>query len=399
MKRLLFLSLLTSSAALADDAKPLVTFDAHHRLRFESGGNKDLKDNDRMEAFGQAVRLGARFDLADWVTLVARFQDVRAWGAEPNTLTVGGNVMDLHEGYIALTPWTGVTLEAGRRTWAYDDERIIGTVGWALQERRFDGGRVRLLLGGVEGDLFYAKLAEPDTLAPNGNNDTDLVGLHATYKFSSYVASLLAVADFDDTDDKERKRATAGLFFRGTPGMFKVRLEGYAQLGKVGDEDLLAFFAGGEFGVVLKEVAAASVTLGADFLSGDDKPAEGKIKSFDTMFGTNHKFYGLMDFFTAFPKDTGGRGLLDAWARLGADPMANLNVAATYHLFRLATKDDKDDSALGHEIDLEVGWSPIKQLRIYGGGGVMLPGASLKNLKGGNDDMEVWAFIQTDVRM
>ena len=118
-----------------------------------------------------------------------------------------------------------------------------------------------------------------------------------------------------------------------------------------------------------------------------------------TLFATNHTFYGIMDFFTAFPKDTGGRGLLDAWARVGVDPLPIVNLAATYHLFRLATEDENGDSALGHELDFEVGWSPFKPLRVYGGGGLMFPGDALSNLKGGADDMDVWAFIQTDVRL
>lgn len=65
------------------------------------------------------------------------------------------------------------------------------------------------------------------------------------------------------------------------------------------------------------------MTLWYDHLSGDDDPSDGTVRVFDTLFATNHKFYGLADYFLNIPVQTVGRGLQDlalkAWAYLMLD--------------------------------------------------------------------------------
>lgn len=54
-----------------------------------------------------------------------------------------------------------------------------------------------------------------------------------------------------------------------------------------------------------------SLTLWYDLLSGDADPNDGDTKVFDTMFATNHKFYGFADMFLNISVHTGGQGLQD----------------------------------------------------------------------------------------
>lgn len=397
--RPVLLAVLLPTLALADGPQFSFFPDVHHRIRFEFDGRKDLADGDLNERFGQVVRLGGTFKYKDLVQVVARFQDVRVWGEETNTLgDFSGDSIDLHEGFVKVNPIVGdnfrLSFELGRRGWSYDDQRIIGRVGWTLQDRRFDGGRVLMGGKGWTADLFYAKTGETDS---GVGHDTDVAGLHADYKLKTVKMALLALADLNDKT--ELTRFTAGVFVRGAPGIFRYRVEGYVQVGSLDDKDILAFFAGGEFGVAMKSGGVGwSVVGGADFLSGDDDPADNDIKAFNTLFATNHKFYGFMDFFLNVPLHTGGLGLLDAWGKIVVKPLSNLSIAAFFHHLRTHEKDANDDAALGNEIDLVVAWKPWKPFKLVVGGGIMLPSKALSTLKGGGDEIEPWMFVMTDVK-
>ena len=87
---------------------------------------------------------------------------------------------------------------------------------------------------------------------------------------------------------------------------------------------------------------------------GDDDPAGGKQKVFDTLFATNHAFYGHADVFTNLPVHTGGRGLQDLAARLSISPMRGLILSVDGHAFFAARKSGSDSRRFGEELDFAV---------------------------------------------
>jgi len=58
------------------------------------------------------------------------------------------------------------------------------------------------------------------------------------------------------------------------------------------------------------------LSAGVDYLSGDDGEDETKYKVFNTLYATNHKFYGFMDYFLNLPVHTYGKGLMDMHGKL-----------------------------------------------------------------------------------
>ena len=66
------------------------------------------------------------------------------------------------------------------------------------------------------------------------------------------------------------------------------------------------------------------VSVGVEYLSGDDDPTDGTYKVFDTLYATNHKFYGFMDYFLNIPVHTFGLGLRDVHARSPSSRTATL---------------------------------------------------------------------------
>ena len=199
--------------------------------------------------------------------------------------------------------------------------------------------------------------------------------------------SFLFLLDRDDGLDQTR--ATTGIYAKGSIGVLKYEAEGYLQFGERGDADIFAFLAAGRVGY---GIPAPSVNpwiwVWAELVSGDQNTAVGDINAFDTLFATNHKFYGFMDFFLGIPggaTGTSGHGLVDLGGRFKIAPMKGISAMLDYHFFM--THKDVDDAdggdtrMLGSEIDLTVKAKVNKFLTLVGGGGVMIPSEGLGCLR------------------
>ena len=96
---------------------------------------------------------------------------------------------------------------------------------------------------------------------------------------------------------------------------------------------MVAFFGAARVG---RKVGETQVTLWYDYLSGDDDLGDDETKVFDTLFATNHKFYGYADFFLNIPAHTAGRGLRDMALKLKRTLRPGLSLGLDVHTFRLA---------------------------------------------------------------
>ena len=83
-----------------------------------------------------------------------------------------------------------------------------------------------------------------------------------------------------------------------------------------------------------------------------------KIKGFNSIFGSHHKFYGAMDFFYVSTYVGGFTpGLQNAYAGTRWSPIPSIAVDASYHFLSVATKVHNMSRALGHEVELSASWS------------------------------------------
>jgi hypothetical protein len=136
------------------------------------------------------------------------------------------------------------------------------------------------------------------------------------------------------------------------------------------------------------------VSAGVDYLSGDDAPSDCKFKVFDTLYATNHKFYGFMDYFLNIPRDTSSRGLVDAYARalvhLGSVPVrADLHVFRSAQDFPLSSGGTSKD--FGVELDLTLKHVYNESLTFVLGGSLFDPGEIFKDTTG--SDLGNWAYL------
>lgn len=342
------------------------------------------------------LRAAVRAELEGGVSAYAEFQDVRVFGEETSTLgDFDADNLDLHQGYLQANLGEGgwVVARAGRQETALGGQRLVGPVGWTQQGRSFDGIRVTADRARGTIDVMAYQLSETDRTARPF--DADLFGAQGSFDVGSGSLDLYGLLN-RSTAGGGTDQGTLGARFHGSSDDWSYRAEASTQLGTRGGEDVSAFMLGARAGRSIKN-GDASVTLWWDYLSGDEDPTDGQTDVFDTLFGTNHKFYGLADVFLNIPVDTGGRGLHDVSAkgmhRLGEQ--ARVNVEA--HGFWAAESAGLQSSRWGTELDITLTYRYTEQLGLTGGFSQLFVGDALGEIGRLSDDL-TFSYLMADLR-
>jgi hypothetical protein len=347
-------------------------FGGQVRPRFEYRDPLLLPDGGAENFVSMRTRLDLRAGLDDNLAAFIQIQDVRLWGSEGNTLgDFSANGLDIHQAYIDLGKAVdgGFMGRFGRQEVNFGGQRLVGSVNWAQQARSFDG--IRVGSGGSVGniDVFAAKLR--DAQAGDIEAEADLVSAYGTWDITgTQDLDLYWIYDHRedneaDPGDQKTNRHTFGTRWVGNVSRFTYRAEGSYQTGQLLGTDVSAFMFGGRLAYGFG--GKASVTLWYDYLSGDGDLGDDTLKVFDTLFATNHKFYGFADLFLNIPVHTGGRGLQDMAIkgsyRFNPEWMLRLDL----HSFRMADKGPLASGHFGEEIDVVASWKYNKYLTMSAG--------------------------------
>ncbi len=371
---------------------------AQYRLRFYHFEGKNFTKNDAQNILRHRARLGMKASWKDIVGAFLQVQDVRTFGEETDSLgDFSADGFDLHQGYLIVTPTPELELRAGRQEILWENQRLVGNVGFTEQARSLDAIRAMYRRGALVADLFYAKVSENGAFAAKPNpDDLDVVAVDLHYSIEKLLGvSLLFIADIGGAND--RTRFTAGVVGGGSLARgLAYGFEGYYQFGSAdADESFAAFLASARISYNLGGRLGPFVELFGDFVSGDDDPNDKDTKTFDTLFATNHKFYGEMDFFLNLPVHTAGRGLMDVGGILGIKPSRSFVTKVTLHHFRSMEDAGATDSGVfGTEIDLRINYQVVKPLKLDLVYGIFLPGEIFKNSRG--DTPEHLVFVTAD---
>ncbi|MGW8265373.1 MAG: alginate export family protein [Longimicrobiales bacterium] len=286
------------------------------------------------------------------VRVFLQFQDVRTFGEEGNTLgDYRADNFDLHQGYLELgsVPKVGGLLRVGRQELVLGEQRLVGAVDWSQQGRSFDGARYTTrALGRFRLDFFGMKLR--DETAETQEFDSNFLGGWGTLDLEKAGTLDLFGLFVTDSRDQGSDLRTFGGLWRANAGPLRLRVEGSLQGGSTGDEDVSAYMVGISAGGNITD--RGTVTVLYDFLSGDEDPDDGEWGVFNTLFATNHIFYGLADYFTDIPAHTGGLGLRDLGVKFSVSPGTETRLGVDLHHFRTATEGPLSTQALGNELDL-----------------------------------------------
>ena len=326
------------------------------------------------------------------VLVVIQFQDVRLWGEETNTLTdFRADNFDLHQGYVELrSSGNGaVAVRLGRQELNLGEQRLIGAVNWTQQARSFDGARVSLTGDAGKIDVFGYTLG--DRTAPSVARDVSLIGVNAQTDRIGFGTLEIYTLLNQIEDIAETEQYTFGLRFAGQQSIISYRAEGSYQTGERAGSDVAAFMITARLGASLAE-GKAGVTLWYDYLSGDDDPTDTDIKVFDTLFATNHLFYGFADLFLNIPVHTGGLGLQDAAIKGTYAARPDLRLNADLHTFRLAKQGTFASQHLGEELDLTAVHRYSSNVTMVGGLSRVFAATTLTALGRTTDD-QTWVFL------
>jgi len=371
---------------------------AELRYRFESEG-KDFNDDTRLNNFSLLrTRLNAQFNPMAGVYGFIQFQDARTQGMDfdpDNPFR-----FSLYQGYVLLDSlWNfPFSVKMGRYEAVYGNERLIGAIGWSNNGQSFDGVTLkwRLPIGYI--DLFNFKVEEQKRLGDE--RDTNFLGTWSRLNFGQNLntdffilwnrrigpgeMSVLTLGgntgftidDFQLTGEIAMQRGQSG----------RQRNIPLAGRGKDVDAFLLAFNGSYTFSQI---PAKPGFTLGLDYLSGDDPSTDDVYEAFQTLYATNHKFYGMMDYFTNIPFHTYSRGLMDLHLGLSGQPVDPLKFSLKGHLFQSSQKytlsDGSSARTFGTELDLIIDYRYNAHAQFQGGVAIFLPGTIFKETRGKDD--------------
>ena len=207
----------------------------------------------------------------------------------------------------------------------------------------------------------------------------------------------------DATRNETRFSFTAGTHLKYKVGQFSMTGNAYYQFGRdVANNNLNAYLFGLEFSYKLPKIV--TLGLGAEIQRGNDKAVVNgnRNNAFSPLYGTNHKFNGLMDYFYV-GNHTNSVGLLDINATFGYQKN-KFSATLVPHLFSSAATvidntNNEMSNELGTELDLILGYKWTKDINFNAGYSQMFATETMEVLKAGNkDNTNNWAWVMITIK-
>ena len=443
-----------------------------------TGTGNDFTDNtDASDFVGQRTVVDVKAKINDETSAFIQLQSNRQWGSGSigDGLTSGSNdgsfqvndaddSVGIHEAYFTLKNFASLPVDAkvGRQEIILDGHRLFGDTLWTMGQQTHDGIRLTHAHDNITINAAYARANESavsNRTALQNNNDINAYLAHLNYKgilggqLSVTYAYLQdpcgSTADGVDCTDINSGRSndihTIGFRQAGQLFGLDYRGEYYYQWGDADADgsdaamgtasgtgllgrgaaagtgvDREAYMFGVRVGKTFNNVnMKPGLTLWYDYLSGtsdsDLDGADPTFKSFNTLFDTGHKFYGLQDLFLGVggagnsDNGTNGLGLQDIAIKAKLSPMPGWTVKADFHWFFTAegvagssqaglSGDGSQDNALGNELDITLINKYNANTNIMIGFSNYTTTAAFRDLRQVTGDGANWAYLQFDVK-
>lgn len=405
-------ALFGSLSALAQEKENQFTIDAQIRTRgeYRNGVLNPRSEGDLPAWF---INDRARLSLGykrDNLQMKLSAQHVGVWGQDPQIDKNGRFI--LHEAWARMDFSHGLFAQLGRQPLSYDDERLLGGLDWNVAGRFHDALKL-----GYESNLHKLHVI----LAFNQNDEKTIGGTYYApgaqpYKTmqtvwyngrwaKDFTASLLFMNTGFETGKEAKGKTTymqtTGAYLVYTPGAWTLNGSAYYQSGK---RKLLKDEPSQTVSAYMFSLKAGykidpkwSVSVGTDYLSGD--PTSDKITTFDPLYGTHHKFYGGMDYFYASAYN---KGLWDKIVSVDFKPASKWALSLSYHHFSttydVMAKDGKEGRSLGSELDFQIDYVLMKDVRLQAGYSTMLGTKYMDVVKGGSHKAwQDWGWLSLNI--
>ena len=321
----------------------------------------------------------------------------------------GQGSMNLYEAWAKLSTKNGLFAQIGRQALSYDDERIIGTNDWAMAALSHDvlklgyegqGHRAHLILAfnqnaeNTYGGTYYTDGAQPYKTMQTlwYHYDFHQIPLGASVLMMNIGLQGGEKDGIGDNAPHDRYQQLVGGYLSYKPKPLALEASYYRQMGRNENNGKIEAWMA-SFKAQWQINRQWSTVMGYDYLSGDDylavrskstfgTPRHEVFKGFTSVYGSHHKFYGLMDFFYVKTYlDSFSPGLQNLYVGGTCRPTKDLSLKMTYHYMATTTKLYEMDMTLGHDVDLEASYQIMKDARLSLGFSYMTGTETMQKLK------------------
>ena len=422
VKSTAILPLIAGTMLFAQENEFDMSLQLRPRTEYRNGAYRPLQTGEEPAILTHnRTRLTMNYSNGDKLKMRVSLQNINIWGQanQVQPLDTTNNNIGLFEAYADIKLSENMRTKIGRQMIALDDDRIFGTFDWHPAGRSHDALNISWKKQNTEVQSYFAFNQNYNTIG-NVNNPTGqyfspenaqpyqhLQMIYAKYNFTPkhYLSVLANNIGFKDlkTDNKTYNMQTIGANYFGNGNLWNVGLSAYYQFGEtnVGRKTSATLLSAV---VDYKINKPSKIGLGIDYLSGDNtnKPTQEATNIFNPLYGTHHKFYGIMDYFyTGNPH--GNVGLLDTYVRYSTVINPKLSISAVGHFFNSGAKiyqnNQKKSNYLGSELDLSFNYNIMKNVSLIGGYSNFFNTESLRYLKKtpnarGNQD---WVWLSLNI--
>ncbi|MFY0605891.1 MAG: alginate export family protein [Cyclobacteriaceae bacterium] len=405
MKKFIYIILLTLIAEGAV-AQLSLTGEVRPRAEFRNGFKKlNSAATDPALFIEQRSRLYINFKQEKFDFQIT-MQDIRLWGENAQIYKADNGMFNIYEAYGSYKIDDVWSVKVGRQALNYDNARFLGNLDWAQQGRSHDAFLLRyesdftFHLGAAFNQEDVVSKVEPARLASTyyatGGNYKTMQYLWMNQKYDAGNTSLLVLNNgVQMADSTVNFGQTFGLFSQNNLGGLNLVAEAYYQMGKDGADKNINAYMFALNGTV--KIGKGNIGLGGELLSGTNA-GDTDNNAFNPLYGTNHKFYGLMDYFYV-GNPHGNVGLTDIYLK-GVIPTGDRSklIAHAHYFMSAADFNNLDGSSadkyLGSELDLIWNINLQKDVNLKIGYSHMLASESMEILKGGdNNELNNWAWV------
>lgn len=310
------------------------------RYRFELS---DVADNGRDTAYANTLRLRFGYLTPEFYGFQAYgefegnvamqpdyFSPRASWKGDPTRQVIADpEAAELNQMYVTFKGIPDTELKAGRQAINMDDQRFIGAVAWRQMEQTFDAGLItNTSIENLTMQVGYIGQVQNIWSQKEAIQFPFINVNYKVHNYASITGYMLWLANFNS--GRERQSAqTYGLAVTGSPKINKdVTLHYRAEYSYQAD------YKNNPNSVSLSRY---SLMGGASYMGITLKGAVEELgangaQSFQTPYGTNHKFQGWADKFLVTPVN----GVRDINATLAAKPFG-IKTAFVYHNFQSVT--------------------------------------------------------------
>lgn len=375
------------------------------RTEFRNG-YRELRNDTTSPAFftDQRSRLNITY-LRQGFIFHTSVQDIRIWGEDDPRST--GGTLQVFEAYVETDLSKDVSLRIGRQKIMYDNERLFARNNWRQNGGAHDAARFIYTNHRISSELIGAYNQNQERFSgtifnPEFKNYKVLLAHFLLYPLTDKL-SLTSINAMDGYQRPD-SRATTSRFTSGGRATYihkrlVLTLAAYYQYGRTpNNQKLQAYYYQPE--IQYSASAPLRFRLGAEVFSGDNGKRNSDIsRSFDALYGVNHRFLGSMDFFTRFPADFNHAGIIAPYFFVFHDLGEKLTIRADEHVFftqnHFVHNGQVIHPYLGFENDLLLLYRPGKATEIQLGFSYALVTKSMTYIKesGNHKLFHTWAFM------